>query len=326
MPQVSIIIPVHNTASYMRRCVDSVRNQTLKDLEIILVDNLSSDGSASICDEYSLIDSRIKTLHLSVAGPSIARNAGIKEASAPFIGFVDSDDHIETTMYEDLLNAIVTYQADMAYCNFCYEYEDGSVKQLYPNSEKVCLYSSKEVLLDILLEKVSSSPCTKLFKKELFDTLKFPEGIFFEDHSTVYKWIAMCNKVVWIDNVYYYYLQRSGSTCHSPDLKKQYDYFLAEYERLSYVDNYDFFNTQERSLLMATIVKNCLWIFKAFMLKPNHSQYKLEIRGMRQRFSKCLSLQKEYIDPRDYKRLRKIVYFWPIYYLTHFYKKKKTDD
>lgn len=323
MPQISVIIPVHNTALYLRRCVDSIRNQTLRDIEIVLVENLSTDNSASICDEYSLIDSRIKTLHLSVAGPSVARNAGIEKASSPFIGFIDSDDYIEATMYEDLLNAIVSYQADMAYCNFCYKYEDGSEKHLYSNSRQVCSFSSKKMVLDILLEKVSSSPCTKLFKKELFDILKFPEGIFYEDHSTVYKWAAMCSKVVWIDNTYYYYLQRSGSTCHSTDLKKQYDYFLAEFERLDYVNSNSIFNDQEQKLLTATIVKNCLTIFKIFMLKPNHTQYKSEIRGMRRRLYECLSLQKGKINPKDHTRLKKIVYFWPIYYLTHFYSKKK---
>ena len=97
---VSVIIPVHNTAPYLRRCIESVRNQTLKDIEIILVDNLSTDDSPSICDEYANIDSRVKVLHLDEAGLSIARNAGIEIATAPYIGFIDSDDYIEPTMYE----------------------------------------------------------------------------------------------------------------------------------------------------------------------------------------------------------------------------------
>ena len=85
---VSVIIPVHNTAPYLRRCIESVRNQTLKDIEIILVDNLSTDDSPSICDEYANIDSRVKVLHLDEAGLSIARNAGIEIATAPYIGFI----------------------------------------------------------------------------------------------------------------------------------------------------------------------------------------------------------------------------------------------
>lgn len=326
MPQISVIIPVHNTAPYLRRCIDSVRDQTLKNIEIILVENLSSDDSPLICDEYARLDSRIKVLHLTVAGPSVARNAGVEIALAPFIGFVDSDDHIEATMYEDLLNALSHYQADMIYCNFCYEYENGTNKQLYPNSGKVFSFSAKEVVFSILLDEVSSSPCTKLFKKELFYTLKFPEGVFFEDHSTVYRWAAMCNKILWFDNVYYYYLQREGSTCHSLDLKKQYDFFLAEYERLRFIKNDALFDDCERKRLISTVVRNCLWIFKMFMQRPNHNKYKAEIRGMRQKLYQCLSFTEEEIERRDYIRLRKIGYFWPIYYLTHFYKKKKDES
>ena len=108
----------------MRRCIESVRNQTLKDIEIILVDNLSTDDSPSICDEYANIDSRVKVLHLDEAGLSIARNAGIEIATAPYIGFIDSDDYIEPTMYENMLSVMVQNKVYMVYCNFCFEYED----------------------------------------------------------------------------------------------------------------------------------------------------------------------------------------------------------
>lgn len=101
--RVSVIIPVHNTAPYLKRCIESVRSQLLKDIEIILVDNKSEDTSSDICDEYGRIDNRIKVIHLLEAGASIARNAGLKIASAPYIGFVDSDDCINERMYMDLL-------------------------------------------------------------------------------------------------------------------------------------------------------------------------------------------------------------------------------
>ena len=89
---VSVIVPVHNTVEYLPRCIDSIRNQSLKDIEIILVENQSNDGSAALCDEYMSFDSRVKVLHLPVANASIARNAGLDIASAPYVGFVDSDD------------------------------------------------------------------------------------------------------------------------------------------------------------------------------------------------------------------------------------------
>ncbi|WP_417190389.1 glycosyltransferase family 2 protein [Bacteroides sp.] len=325
MSQVAIIIPVHNTAVYLKHCVESVRNQTLKDIEIILVDNLSSDGSAQICDDYALMDSRIKTLHLTVAGLSIARNVGIASSVAPYIGFVDSDDWIEPTMYEDLLDALVSYEADMSYCNYCCEYEDGHKEQLYPNSGRIYSLVPKDVVIDILLDKVSSSSCTKLFRRELFDIFTFPEGVYYEDHLTVYKWAAQCNRISWIDKTYYNYLQREGSICHSPDLKKLYDYFLAEYDRLSFVENAVFFNEKEREILTARIVKHCLWIFNTFIRKPNHTLYKQEIKAMKLRLREFLSLPREVVDPQSYRRLRKISYFWPMYYLTHCSRKNKVE-
>ncbi|MEG2151311.1 MAG: glycosyltransferase family 2 protein, partial [Bacteroidaceae bacterium] len=134
MSKISIIIPVHNTAIYLHKCVESVRNQSLKDIEIILVDNLSTDGSSELCDEYALIDSRIKVLHLSIAGPSVARNAGINIATSQYIGFVDSDDYVEPNMYQDMLSALLENQAEMVYCNFCYEYEDKYTENSFTNS------------------------------------------------------------------------------------------------------------------------------------------------------------------------------------------------
>ena len=105
---VSVIVPVHNTVEYLPRCIDSIRNQSLKDIEIILVENQSNDGSAALCDEYMSFDSRVKVLHLPVANASIARNAGLDIASAPYVGFVDSDDYIDYNMYEELFDVILS--------------------------------------------------------------------------------------------------------------------------------------------------------------------------------------------------------------------------
>lgn len=320
---ISIIIPVHNTAQYLKRCVESVRNQTLKNIEIILVDNLSSDGSSFICDEYANIDSRIKVLHLDEAGLSIARNAGIDIASAPYIGFIDSDDYIEPTMYEDMLNAMIQNKASMVYCNFCFEYEDGRIEQLYPNTGKSYLYSSKEIQCAIILEKVSSSSCTKLYKRSFFESNRFPVGLFFEDHATIYRWIGGCDKIVWIDAAYYHYIQRGDSICHTLDPKKLYHYFLAEYPRLEFVKKHSLFEGWERFDVMNMIVKNCFRYFNTFMLHPQHSAYPAYGKDMRVKLKGWLCLPKNELIPQYYKRLRKITYFWPIYFLTHFTKKTK---
>ena len=318
--RVSVIIPVHNTAPYLKRCIESVRSQLLKDIEIILVDNKSEDTSSDICDEYGRIDNRIKVIHLLEAGASIARNAGLKIASAPYIGFVDSDDCINERMYMDLLCAIETYHADIAYCNFCYEYEDGRIEHLYTNSGLVVERMSKEVVEDIICEKVSSSPCTKLFKRDLFNIILFPEGGFFEDHAVVYQWVALSKKVVWIDREYYNYLQREGSTCHSIDSTKQYHFFLAEYPRIEFVKRNKLFSEHQRAEVIFQIVLTCFRRFDDFMKGAQLIRDRKQIKDMRHKMKKWLYLSPDEIDGWIYKRVRKITYRWLLCYWKYYRK------
>lgn len=318
MSQVSVIIPVHNMASYMRRCVDSVRNQTLKDLEIILVDNLSSDGSSSICDEYAQLDSRVKVIHLDKAGLSIARNAGLDLACASYIGFVDSDDYIEPDMYERMLGVIEKYQAGAVYCNFCYEFGDGSISQLYSNTGNVVLRSGSDVRHDIILEKVSSSSCTKLFRKELFDNNRFPEDMYFEDHTTVYRWLGEYDKIVWIDVAFYHYLQRNDSICHTIDTRKRYHYFLAEYNRLNFIEKQHMFEKEQLYEMRNFIVENCIKHLNEYLrLCGIFDLGDIQLCEMRKKLRKCLMYRKGDLTQKNYKRLRKISYFWSFYYYTH---------
>lgn len=175
---ISVIVPVHNTVNYLRKCIESIRNQSLENIEIILVDNLSTDGSSEVCDEYASMDTRVKVIHLSVANASVARNAGIDMASAPYIGFIDSDDYIDVNMYEELLAAISSYGVDLVYSNFQIEHDDGHIDSFEPNSGMVCERSSKEVVYDMMCDRLNSSCCTKLFKKTLFSSLKFPHTYY----------------------------------------------------------------------------------------------------------------------------------------------------
>lgn len=322
-PVVSIIVPVHNTAEYLRKCVESIRNQSLKEIEIILVDNLSTDGSSEICDEYAKVDSRIKVLHLSEAGLSIARNAGIGVSSAPYIGFIDSDDHISGFMYEEMLSALIAHDADLAYSNFCYEYDDGHLEFPFQNSGKMFLRLPREVACDVMWDKVSSSVCTKLFKRELFDSLTFPEGVFFEDHITTYRWVMMCKKIAWIDKTFYHYYQRQTSICHTLDPIKHYHYFLAEYSRLAFIKEESLFAGEELLKVNTMIVRNCFMHFREILLMTKPALFREPIKDMRRKITGLRFLSKKQVDSRCYKRIRKISYFWPIYYLFHFFFQKR---
>ena len=120
IPKLSIIVPVYNTEKYLNRCMDSILNQTLNDLEIILVDDGSREECARLCDAFGERDPRVKVIHKENAGPGLARNTGLEVATGEYIGFVDSDDYIELTMYESLYNAAVTHDADLVVSGVCY--------------------------------------------------------------------------------------------------------------------------------------------------------------------------------------------------------------
>lgn len=315
---VSIVIPVHNTASYLYKCVESVRNQSLKDIEIILVENMSTDNSAEICNEYEKKDSRIKVLHLSVAGLSIARNEGIKAASAPYIGFIDSDDYIAPEMFGELLNALIKYKADLAYCNFCYEEAGGLRDSPYTNSGKVSVKSQVDVLRDMMWERISCSVCTKLFKKTFFANHAFPEGKMYEDRLVMHDWLLKFNKIVWVDKPLYYYVNRATSICHTVSPLNKYHYFLSEYSRLVFIREYAIFEGRELYEIRNRILRLCLSTFKEIMLMIKPRDFREPLEDMRGKFRDLLYLNKSQVDSHCYRRIRSIVYLWPIYYFIHF--------
>ena len=301
---VSIIVPVHNTADYLHKCIESLRSQTLQQIEIILVDNLSVDGSSEICDEYAKIDKRIKVLHLSIAGLSIARNAGMRIASAPYIGFVDSDDYVEPAMFEKMLDAMVQSDAEIAYCNFLLEY----------------------VLQDMMMEKVSCSACTKLYKSGFLTSLQFPEGKNYEDRLVMYEWVALCKKVVWVDSPFYHYVERQTSICHTMSPMNLYHYFLAEYARMRFMEKYSLFEEEDLFKIRTRLIGTCLTIFKEILLKVNLREFKEPVKDMRQKMKEIAALPEDTYELKYRRRVRKIAYHWHLYYLTHFLFKKGGDS
>lgn len=321
-PLISIIIPVHNTVDYLRKCVDSVRNQSLQEIEIILVDNLSTDGSSQICDEYALIDSRIKVLHLSVAGLSLARNAGVEIAASSYIGFIDSDDYIAPSMYQEMLNALVQNQADLVYCNFALESEQG-IESPYSNTGNLYLRSQWEVLQDMMWERISCSACNKLFKKEMFDLLKFPEGRLYEDRLVMHDWLVPLQKIVWIDKAFYYYVSRETSICHTIIPLNRYHYFLAEYSRLAFIKKYPLFEKEELVEVTSRIIGTCYSIFCEIMRMTKPKYFKEPIEDMKAKLKDLNSFSKEEIDAKCYKRIQKITHFWLAYSFFRFYFRKR---
>lgn len=317
MAILSVIVPVHNTAPYLKKSVDSIRNQTLKDLEIILVENLSTDGSSEMCDEIAQIDSRIKVLHIQIADLSTARNEGIKVASAPYVGFIDSDDHIDPEMYESMLNALKVNNAEMVYCNLKYESEDGELIDSVSDTGLIQVKPGMDALRDIFRGKLDSSFCSKLFKKDLFITVSFPEGYLFEDHSTIYKIVNLCHTVVHIDCPYYHYVQRDNSITHEWVFKKYYHHFLADYGRLEFIHKHRIFEPDEHKENMSRLVGACLILFRDGQLVAQRTDMEEFVPTMKKKLKKLLTVKDE-MDSKKFRRLKKMIYYTPLVRL--FYK------
>ena len=194
---ISIIIPVYNVEKYLKECVDSVRKQTYKNLEIILIDDGSKDNSGKLCDELAKEDNRIKVIHKENGGLSDARNVGIENATGEYIQFIDSDDFVEKDMIEILHNDICQEKADVSMCSL-YLYKDG--EKTTDASYKREIFNKELVLKEILLdERVRSYAWNKMFKKSLFESIRFPKGKVFEDIYTMSPIFQKANKIVFND-------------------------------------------------------------------------------------------------------------------------------
>ncbi|MFY1067092.1 glycosyltransferase family 2 protein [Enterococcus sp. AD013-P3] len=209
MCEISIIVPVYKVEKYLKKCVDSILNQTFSDIEVILVDDGSPDRSGIICDEYAKNDTRVKVIHKENGGLSSARNAGIEVAQGRFIGFVDSDDYIATDMYQLLYEDITREEADMAICGIVDIYS-GDMKRTKPVIQEVL--SKKEAIQAILEAKiVSVHAVNKLYDSRLFSQIRYPEGIITEDAAVILDILNLTNRVVIDTQPSYFYYHRDES-------------------------------------------------------------------------------------------------------------------
>ena len=245
MPKVSIIIPVHNTAEYLEKCVASVTAQTLTDTEIILVENASTDNSLELCHQIALTDKRIKVLHIDEADLSTARNAGVEMASGEYVGFVDSDDTIHPEMYEHMYSLANGHDLELVDCNFYCTYDTKPNKYPYPQDGKVIILSAKEAATLNLREKISRVVCTMLYKRSLFETLKFPTHMYYEDRASTFLFMAAAHRVGIINKAYYAYYQRQGSINRAKSFVKYRDYAGADCRRLKFINDSNFYTTRK---------------------------------------------------------------------------------
>ncbi len=241
--KVSVIIPVYNVEKYIRQCLESVTNQTLKDIEIIVVNDGTKDNSMKIVEEY-LSDERMKIINKENGGLSSARNAGIKAAQGKYICFIDSDDFIDNSMMEELYNEIEKTNSDVVESNI-FLYDDKTHKVEGRKNKK---YNSAEKG-SYLWGKYTTEVCNKIYKKEflLKNSIFFEEGMIHEDDLFTIRILFSTNKICHIQKSFYYYrINRCGSTMTNVNLEKRLQALqrivekIKEYQKMMQTDIFSF--------------------------------------------------------------------------------------
>lgn len=210
---ISVIVPVYNVKEYLRCCIDSILKQTYDKLELIIVDDGSTDGSGEICEEFKDRDVRIRIFHKKNGGASSARNLGLKYANGEYIGFVDSDDFIKADMYESMLKHMER-NVDIVCCGTAVIYPDRMKRNssAYCNPSKVTVLEGENAIREmLLLGKLCFSSCDKLFRRELFEEILYPEGRTCEDLPVVYGLVKKSRSIINIGEVKYFYRYRDSS-------------------------------------------------------------------------------------------------------------------
>lgn len=209
---ITVIVPIYNVEKYLRRCVDSILAQTYEKLEIILVDDGSTDLSPQICDEYAKKDLRIRVIHKKNGGAADARNTGLENATGEFIGFVDSDDYIMPEMYEILYKACIEYGVPLSMCGRKVSSEiDGTVKSRFVVERPVKL-TAEEAIESLLTDDLcDSSSCDKLYRRDLFIQIRYPTGILFDDLNVTVRLFHCAGEMCHVGEALYVYVKRKGS-------------------------------------------------------------------------------------------------------------------
>lgn len=211
MNTISVIVPCYNVAPYLERCINSVVNQTYHNLDIILVDDGSTDDTGRVCDRLAQTDNRIRVVHKENGGLSDARNAGIDVAQGDFLSFVDGDDYLELDAYEVMVLEMQSPNVSLVSAGIIAEDVDGKINAIM-SKEKIIL-NREEAFINLLgaVRTIGQSSCNKLFRKSLFENLRYKNGIINEDMEILPKILDRCQQVILLNKPIYHYIKRAGS-------------------------------------------------------------------------------------------------------------------
>lgn len=242
---VSVIIPVYNVADYLTECIQSVLNQTYRNIEIVIIDDGSTDGSGSICDKAAENDERIKVTHQENNGVAAARNAGLDAATGEYIMFVDSDDYIEPDAVEYLLNIIVHKSADLVIGDYVrVNTDDERLDSIEGDEKSVELISQKRFweIVRTVAKPIGIVLVARLYRASIWDGIRFEKGFIHEDQMITHRIIDRCTKIYMTNKVLYNYRRTPNSIMTKPFRIENLDYAKGLTDRIEYFkenENYE---------------------------------------------------------------------------------------
>jgi glycosyltransferase involved in cell wall biosynthesis len=237
-PLISVIVPIYNVEQWLPRCIDSILAQTYQNIELILLNDGSSDGSGKICDEYVLKDKRVRVIHKENEGVSVARNVAVDQAKGEYIAFVDSDDYITNDYIETLYDLCIKYNVKMSVADWCVYPINTTPKLL--NREYQEYKMTKNVALEDMFNHLhfDNSPCVKLYHKSLFEDIRYPEGFVYEDLMTTFRLMLKCEEgVAYCNKQIYFYMFRPGSIEGSTFSENKMDSAMAAFKMMDAFEN-----------------------------------------------------------------------------------------
>jgi len=295
--KISVIVAVYNTEELVEKCINSILNQSHQNLELLLINDGSTDSSGEICKKYSRIDPRVQYLEKSNGGQGSARNMALDIASGDYIAFVDSDDWINQDMYENMLSYLENNEVEIVQCSSIKVDDRGNIVEgpRYQIHKKYDRYEAMKIHIkgpDIVIDQV---PWNKLYEKKLFEKVRFKESRIHEDSATIYKLIHNSSNILVIPDVYYNVLERSDSTTRKSYNNDKYEAITVFEEMEAFFKNQDDYSDLIK-YAVASQISNVLYIVGEI--------YRQRMLNADELLEKCIAKANELKQRNIYKNSR----------------------
>lgn len=270
MELISVIVPVYNLESYIEDCLWTISKQTYDEIEVIIVDDGSTDNSGLICEKIARLDNRITVFHKQHEGLSVARNYGIDRAKGKYLVFIDGDDQVDSSMIKHLYSLIKEESAQIGICDFVHCYDPSEIT--YINEGKRKVYGSSEAVTEMLYQRTFlASVCAKIFQTELFQGVKFPKGFKFEDSAIMCRILESAEKIAYSDACLYAYIHREGTITTTPFSDGDFDVITISKSIKKY---YRTAEASVRKAAYAYFINSCM---RVYLNAPRKNRYQKRI-------------------------------------------------